>query len=269
MKQLFSTLFLLTISICVFGQKITPTSKALNSRSDTVDVLNYQINLDMTNIGAQQIKGNCVVQFTPKINGVTQLDLDLQELNIDSITSGGTALAFSYNDTLINITLPSTLNTTDTSTVTVYYNGSPQTAPSGWGGFYFSNGYAFNLGVGFQDNPHNYGRIWFPCFDNFVERSTYEFNITTGGGKKAHCNGELTNEITISGDTITRTWSMNEEIPTYLACVAVAAYETVHWTFNGMLGMIPVELVGVASDTTNMKNSFVNFNGAFDAYEDN
>jgi hypothetical protein len=33
------------------------------------------------------------------------------------------------------------------------------------------NGYAFNLGVGFAADPHNFGRVWFPCFDNFVERS--------------------------------------------------------------------------------------------------
>ncbi len=265
MKNLLLIFF--TIGCIVVNAQKQPHNKALNSRSDTIDILNYQINLDITDFNNQKISGNCVVSFTPKINGITELDLDLQELTIDSIKSQGGLLAYNYNDTLINITLPSTLNTTDTSSVTVYYNGSPQTDPSGWGGFYFTGGYAFNLGVGFQDDPHNYGRVWFPCFDNFVERSTYEFNITTGDGKKAHCNGILTNETVISGDTITRTWVMNEEIPTYLACIAVADYETVHQTFNGTQGAVPVELVALAADTNNMKNSFTNLNNAFDAYE--
>lgn len=264
--------YLLLLSIICIGtqsqaQKNLSNNKALNSRSDTFDILNYQINLDLTNDGNQLIKGNCVVTFTPKINGVGLIDLDLQGLNIDSITSAGNLLAFTYNDTLIHITLPSILNTTDTSSLTVYYYGSPQMDPSGWGGFYFSTGYTYNLGVGFDDNPHNYGRIWFPCFDNFVEKSTYEFNIITGGGKKAHCNGELMSENVISGDTISRKWVMNEVIPTYLACIAAANYKTVHQTFNGLNGSIPVELVGVATDTTNMKNSFINLNGAFNAYE--
>ncbi|MBL4593450.1 MAG: M1 family metallopeptidase, partial [Flavobacteriales bacterium] len=268
MKKYLLLISIALISFYCQSQKNTPNNKALNSRSDTIDVLDYQINLDMTDIGNQLIKGNCVVTFTPKINGVTFIDLDLQELLIDSITSSGSILTFSYNDTLINITLPATLNTTDTSSVTVYYNGSPQKDPSTWGGFYFQSGYAFNLGVGFQDSPHNYGRIWFPCFDNFVEKSTYEFNIITGQGKKAHCNGALMNETIITGDTIVRKWVMNEEIPTYLACVAVADYETVYMTFNGINGPIPVELVGVEADTANMKNSFVNLNNALDAYED-
>jgi aminopeptidase N len=268
MKKLLLLVMINLVANCFQAQKISPINKALNSRSDTIDVLNYQINLDMTNIAAQLISGNCMVSFTPKINGVTFIDLDLQELLIDSVTSGGNVLTYSYNDTLINITLPNTLNSTDTSSVTVYYNGSPQKDPSTWGGFYFQGGYAFNLGVGFQDSPHNYGRIWFPCFDNFVEKSTYEFNITTGGGNKAHCNGKLISESTITGDTIVRKWMMNEEISTYLACVAVANYETVYMTFNGMNGPIPVELVGEQLDTTNMKNSFANLNNALDAYEE-
>ncbi|MFB0925404.1 MAG: hypothetical protein QMB65_08995, partial [Vicingaceae bacterium] len=224
--------------------------KALNSRSDTIDILNYQINLDVTIFSGQQINGNCKVIFTPKLNNINAIDLDLQGLNVDSITSNGTSLIFSHNDTLIKITLASTVNTSDTSNLIVYYNGSPQTDPSGWGGFYFSGNYAFNLGVGFDDNPHVYGRVWFPCFDNFVEKSSYEFNIITSNGKRAHCNGELISETVLSGDTISRKWVLNEEIPTYLACIAISDYQTVHQTFYGLIGPIPVELVSSASDTT-------------------
>lgn len=267
MKKLLNLFFLIVLSASVYAQKHHHHNKALNSRSDTIDILNYQINLDMTDMGNQQISGNCVVTFTPKLNGVNQIDLDLQSLTVDSVVYANNSISFTHNDTLINIPLPVTLNTSDTTDVTVYYHGSPQMDPSGWGGFYFSGNYAFNLGVGFQDNPHNYGRVWFPCFDNFVERSTYEFNIISGNGAKAHCNGMLMSESVISGDTITRNWVMNEEIPTYLACIAVADYETVHQTFNGVNNPIPVELVARQSDTTNMKNSFINLNGALDAYE--
>jgi aminopeptidase N len=266
MKKYLSLVILNCLVTIGAAQKHEHHNKALNSRSDTIDVLNYEINLDMTNIANQLINGNCVVKFTPKINGVTQLDLDLQGLMVDSVTLG-TPLVYTHIGNLVEITLPSTMNINDTAEVTVYYNGSPQKDPSGFGGFYFSTGYAFNLGVAFQDNPHNYGRVWFPCFDNFKERSTYEFNIITGGGQKAHCNGMLISENVITGDTLTRKWVLTEEIPTYLACVAVSDYETVHMNFNGVNNVVPVELVGQASDTTNMKNSFINLNGAFDAYE--
>ena len=222
----------------------------------------------MTDMGAQQIKGNGVVTFPPNINGVTTSDFDIQKLNINPISPNGSVLSYTINDTLIKTTLPAAINTTATSVLTVYYYAVPQMDPSGWGGFYFSTGYAYNLGVCFDDNPNNYGRIWCPCFDNFVERSTYEFNIMTSGGKNAHCNGQLDTIYTISGDTIMNKWIMNEEIPTYLACVAVANYETVHQTFSGLNGSIPVELAAVANDTINLKNSFINLNSAFDAYEE-
>lgn len=267
MKNIILFILLQSIVVIGVGQKNNHQNKALNSRSDTIDILNYQINLDMTNVNNQLISGNCVIKFTPKINGVNQISLDLQSLNVDSVIFNNNSMLFTHNDTLIKTPLLTTINIGDTANITVYYQGNPQTDPSGWGGFYFSGGYAFNLGVGFQDNPHNYGRTWFPCFDNFIERSTYEFNIITGAGKKAHCNGLLTNEAIITGDTILRTWQMQEEIPTYLACIAVADYQTVHQTFSGTNGTVPVELVGVASDTTNMKNSFTNLNGAFNAYE--
>src|SRR5690606_32211758 len=108
-------------------------------------------------------------------------------------------------------------------------------------GFYFQGNYAYNLGVGFAADPHNYGRVWHPCFDNFVERAKYEFNIISSGGKKAHCNGLLESENIVSGDTVVRKWMMNDEIPSYLACIAVADYITVHQSHNGLLGNIPIE----------------------------
>lgn len=238
-----------------------------NSRSDTVDVLKYEINIDFTNMGAQQIKGNCKVQFTPKINGVSQLKLDLLQLVVDSVLNTTGSLAYTYNDTLLTVNLGLPLTIADTSEITVYYHGTPKQDASGWGGFYFQGNYAYNLGVGFDANPHNYGRVWFPCFDNFVERSMFEFNMVTSGGKKAHCNGELISENTISGDTIVRKWVMNEEIPSYLVCVAVADYATVYQSHNGLLGTIPIELAARASDTTNLKNSFLHLPDAIDMYE--
>jgi len=277
MRILLFLLPLFIISNSVVGQvncnhkhsKPMSNNKALNSRSDTVDVLNYTINLDMTDYAGHFIKGNCEIEFVSKLNGVNVIGLDLLEMNIDSIKSQGNLLTYNYNDTLLEVTLPITLNALDTSSLVVYYNGIPQQDASGWGGFYYQSGYAFNLGVGFAANPHNYGRVWFPCFDNFVERTTYEFNIITAQGMKAHCNGELISETVINADTISRNWVLNEEIPTYLACVAVANYETVNMNHAGINGNIPIELVAKSADTNNLKNSFIHLTDAIDIYEDN
>lgn len=237
-------------------------------RSDTINILKYTINLQITDFTAPDtIKGNTQVLFTPKINNVSTLSLDLLKLAVDSVEMNSANLTYSYNDTLLIINLPAVHNTGDTSVVTVYYRGDPVMDASGWGGWYNQSGYAFNLGVGFAADPHNYGRVWFPCFDNFVERSKYEFNIKTNAGKIAYCNGVLTKDTTDVNGFRTRTWVMNEEIPTYLACVAVAAYTQVNKAFTGINGNVPVVLAAVPADTNNVKNSFINLQGAFNAYE--
>jgi len=60
---------------------------------------------------------------------------------------------------------------------------------------------------------------------------------------------------------------MDTPIPTYLACVASSDYATVHQQTMGILGTIPIELVALPADTTNMKNSFANLPEAIAAFE--
>ncbi len=240
-----------------------------NLRSDTIDILNYTVNLDITDYANQTIKGSCKIDFVSLKNNVSNLNLDLLRLTVDSIVDENQNLLTStYNDTLLAIQLPSVLNSQDTTSITVYYNGAPQGDPSGWGGWYFQGNYAYNLGVGFQDNPHNYGRIWHPCFDNFVERATYDFNITTATTKSAYCNGLPTGEV-INGSVKTTSWRMNQKIPTYLACIAVGNYTHVEQSYNSSITntSTPIYLTAEASDTTNFKNSFVNLTGALTAFE--
>ena len=78
--------------------------------------------------------------------------------------------------------------------VTVFYQGTPTVDPSGFGGLDFNGNYAYNLGIGLSSNPYNFGRSWFPCFDNFVERSTYNFNVLSHAGRRGYCVGTFMGE---------------------------------------------------------------------------
>lgn len=237
-----------------------------NLRSDTIDVLHYTIDLDLTNIVGSTIKGNTKVRFTPKMNNITTLSLDLQQLTIDSIIFNGLR-QYTYDDTLITINLGTTLNQSDTAEVTVFYHGQPKKDPTGWGGFYFTSGYAFNLGVGFGAKPHNVGRFWFPCFDNFKERATIDFHLLTSNGKVAVSNGELIHDSVLTNGNSLRHWRSNEPIPTYLTMVAVAPYKVVKDVYNGTHNTTPIRLYATASDTNNLKASFANLKNALQAFE--
>jgi aminopeptidase N len=237
-----------------------------NLRSDTFDIIKYTINLDITDFANQNIKGHTIVRFAPKLNSQSKISLDLLKMTIDSIKQSTALLSYTYNDTLVRVNLSSTLNTTDTVNIVVYYHGSPQGDASGWGGFSFNGNYAYNLGVGFAAMPHNYGRVWFPCFDNFVEKSKYEFNITTTLAKTSYCSGALISDIT-TGGVHTRKWLLDKEIPTYLASVAVADYTQVNWNIAAANGNLPVVLAARPSDTTALKNGFVHLPNAVLGFE--
>ncbi len=249
---------------------IPPYYSAENLRSDTFDVFTYSIALEIGNATTKTIKGHTQIKFAPKQNNKTFIRFDLLKMTIDSVKENTNLLTYTYNDTILKVNFTAPKNNNDTSYITVYYHGQPVTDASGWGGFYFDNTggaqYAYNLGVGFAAKPHNYGRVWFPCFDNFVERSRYRFAITTDTARRAYCNGYLLSDV-VNLPNRTRTWVMNSEIPTYLASVAVANYRQVNMTVNTLSGPKPVILAAVAGDTTALKNSFINLPNCISGFE--
>lgn len=236
-----------------------------NARSQQFDVEHYQVVLNMAAHEKQKIKGWCTVSFTPLQAGLQMLPLDLLQMKIDSVQYQGALVAFSYNDTLLQVHFPEELVPNNPQQVSIYYQGKPQKDGS-WGGFYYQEEYAYNLGVGFASNPHNYGRVWHPCFDNFKERATYTFQITTKKPQKAHCNGYLQSEQT-QGNLITRVWQQKQPIPSYLAAIAVANYTVVEQEYIGLEDTIPIRLVANAQDTAALVKSFANLKHAIGAYE--
>lgn len=228
------------------------------------DLIHQRIALDLTR--GNVIQGACTITATPR-EDATELPLHLLALTVDSVTHAEGNLSFTHVGELLTISPPPT-PPGDTLVFIVHYHGDPVTDPSGFGGFYTTNPYTYNLGVAFQSVPHSYGRAWFPCVDNFTERSSYEFLVKTNGGRTAWCNGELLATIALGGDTTLFHWLHQETIPAYLASVAASTYTAARDTFTSITGdRIPVALIARPQDTTALKSSFLNLHAAFDAFE--
>ncbi len=225
-----------------------------SAAGDTVHISHYKIYVDTLNYSAQTIKARCEVMAVSKVNNVNEISLSLLQLNIDSVFYSSGNLTYNYNDTTLRITLPLTLNTNDSINISVYYHGQPKKDATGWGGFYMGSNYAFNLGVGFAALPHNFGRAWYPCIDEFTDKSTYEFFITTSPTLKAYCNGYLNSSTTNPNGTKTWHWKIDNAIPSYLACMAVADYTSWNRNYSG----IPVEIAAKPADTAAVSTAFAN-----------
>ncbi len=197
-------------------------------RSDTISVVHYDINLEIIDFVNKSISGYATLTITPKMDNLNTINLDLLALNVDSVLlNHNEVLGFTYNDTLIQVSLNNPIMISDTIELSVYYHGNPVKDPSDWGGFYFSGNTAFNLGVGFEALPHNFGRVWFPCIDEFKDRALYDCHITTLNHHKAICGGLLMGITPKTDSTQTFHWKLNQTIPTYLASVAVGEFEKV------------------------------------------
>jgi len=271
-RPIYLIILIITSFQTTLSQQSSKFSKLIESElvSDTIDVLHYDINLDIVHISNKSISGFTGITITPKINNVTNIALDLLTLNVDSIIADNDLInSYSYNDTLLNIPLSSSIDVGDTIEIVVYYHGQPQGDPTGWGGFYFLNdsSYAFNLGVGFGADPHNYGRIWFPCLDEFVSRATYDIHIRVKDTKSVVSCGSLMS-VTDNGDsTLTYHWKLHNSAPTYLIGMAIGNYVAVTDTFYGINGPVPTYVYVRPSDTIKAKASFVNLIPILHVYE--
>ncbi len=260
-------LFLLTVfcmlSVGAFSQALV---------SDTINIAHFDIHLDIVYLSQHKISGYTVLKVKAKQNAVSNISLDLLKMNIDSISvEGQPVTAYSYNDTVLRIPLTQALNAGDSLTLTVAYHGQPVVDGSGWGGFYFNGDsvYAFNLGVGFQANPHNYGRVWFPCIDDFHDRGTYDFFIKVKNGNTAVCNGTLEQ---VQSDTLAGTklyhWRLHSTIPSYLASVAVGPYVAVNDTFSSSSGrQVPIAIYVPQSKVQAVQGTFSRLKLILAAYE--
>ncbi|UTW67349.1 T9SS type A sorting domain-containing protein [bacterium SCSIO 12643] len=265
--KIFTSLFLFLLTSIIGFSQIGVYPNEENLRSDTIDVLDYEIHLDITDFSNQSLSGYTVVKCTPLLSNVNSINLDLLHFNIDSILLNHNLLTYQYNDTLLHVNLGSSFNVNDTLNIEVYYHGTTRKDPSGWGGVYFGSDYAFNLGVGFEDRPHNIGRYWFPCFDNFKERSTYNIYLTTPSTHYGTSIGELVSSTPLPNNKVEWYWKLDETIPTYLSMFAVNYYTIVHDNYVGLQRTIPIDLFAKSSDTNNLKASFANLKAAMDAFE--
>ena len=235
--------------------------------SDTLDAQHYFIHLTVTDFSGHEISGFSDVELSSKLDGIDEIKLELQDLTVDSVFVDDVLNpGFSHIGRTITIPLDNALSTGDNAMVRVYYHGEP--FHENWGGFHYSGEYAFNLGVGFESIPHNLGKTWFPCIDDFHDRAFYDVYATVENTKDAVCGGLLVDVADNGNGTHTFHWKLNHTIPTYLASLAVGDYAKWEGVYSGINGDIPIEIWVKPNDSSKVDGSFEHLNEILSIYED-
>lgn len=237
------------------------------ARSDTFDIATYELTLDVTEYNLHLLTGHAEIALTVVDTEASDLWFDLVELAVDSVSINGSTTGFVQNESQVHVeALDSGWQTDIDYLVELWYGGSPYADPY-WGGFYFVNDYIYNLGIGLTSIPPNFGKVWYPCFDNFVERATYTYHVTSAGGRKAHCQGTFIGETALVGDTVLRSFQLSHPITTHQSAIAVGPYIDSNIVHTGAFGDVPVRLTGKAEHINAMANRFQDLGFAIDALE--
>lgn len=243
-----------------FGQYYNPKI------GDTIHAIHYDIHLEDINTNQQKIKAFTQIQLTSKIENLDYIPLELKDLTVDSVAVDGINHEFTHFSEIIRISLAEAISPADTLIVNVFYQGKPFS--EGWGGYHFSGDYSFNLGVGFESIPHNLGKTWFPCVDDFTDRATYDFFVTVDDELTAICGGMLQGVSQNPDNTKTWHWKLDAPVPTYLASVATGNYLLYFDEFVGMEDTIPITIYTRPSEIEKVEGSFVNLKAVLQWFEE-
>lgn len=236
------------------------------ARSDTFDILHYDIHLDLTSPQAAAFKAFTTITFTPLLADQQHIRFDLFQLTVDSVVHADGPLTFSHDGQFLTVQADAPFNVGGEYQVTVHYHGTPHRDPE-WGGFYYEGGYIYNLGIGLSTIPPNFGKVWYPCFDSFVERATYTYHVKSAGGRRLHGQGELVSEVQLGGDTLLRTFELSQAVPTHISAVAVSTYRDSNFVHLGANGEVPVRLTARPSQMAGLLSKFGDIGSAIDVCE--
>ena len=241
---------------------------------DGIDVNHYEIHVwdfDFTDLTMQ---GETFIDFTTTAN-TNRIVLELKSLVASDVACDYYGVeSFTQEGDFLTVTFDETIAAGTNAVLDVRYGGS--TFSESWGGVeWWRPNYnsdpdrVYNLGVGFESQPHNLGKTWFPCVDNFTDKATYDIFITTTNDKKAICGGNLVNTFDNGDGTTTWHWNTPQEIATYHISFAVGDYEVWEDVYHGLERDIPIEVYAKPNQMNSVPGTFVHIKEIVAFFEEN
>ena len=227
-----------------------------------IDVSHYEIHVWDFDFANRTLQGETFIDFTTTAN-INAVVLELKSLTVTDVASDFYGVeSFSQEGDFLTVTFDEPIAAGESVTLDVRYGGS--TFSETWGGVEWWRpnpnsipDRVYNLGVGFESQPHNLGKTWFPCVDNFTDKATYDLFITATNDKKAICGGNLVDAFDNGDGTTTWHWNTPQEIATYHISFAVGDYVVWEDVYNGIERDIPIEVYVKPNQINNVPASMV------------
>ena len=252
-------LALFLVFIAFFAKAQTP--------GENIDVTHYEIHINEIDFTNHTLQAQTIVTLTT-LSATNAIELELKTLTVSAVTSTDATISnFSQTGDVLTINLASSLAANATASFTITYGGN--TFNESWGGIMWTNGYVCNMGVGFESIPHNLGKCWFPCVDNFTDKATYDVYVTVPNDLTAVCGGNLEGTTDNGDGTKTVHYNVPQDIATYH--ISFVAGDYVEWTdtYNGMERDIPITVYVKPNQAGMVQGTFVNVKDIANFFENN
>lgn len=194
---------------------------AVNPNTENYDITYHELRftVDPTD---NFITGQVTSTFKA-LSNMTSVVFDLtNELTVSSVTLAGNPLSFLQNSANeLEITLPTTLNTGNSTTVVINYSGVPSSAEDA-----FTQTTHSGTPIIFTLSEPFGAKDWWPCKQDLNDKiDSFDIYITCPEAYIGVSNGLLQSSLTSGGNT-TRHFRHNFPIPAYLISLNVTNYTT-------------------------------------------
>ena len=235
---------------------------------ENIDVTHYEIHVWDFDFANRTLQGETFIDFTTSASTST-IVLELKTLTVTDVAADFyTVESFSQEGDFLTVTFDEPIEANEQVTLDVRYGGA--TFSETWGGVeWWGSDRVYNLGVGFDSQPHNLGKAWFPCVDNFTDKATYDLYITATNDKKAICGGNLVETIDNGDGTSTWHWNTPQEIATYHISFVVGDYEVWEDVYQGIERDIPIEVWATPGQMSLVPGTFVHIKEIVAFFEEN
>ena len=257
------TIFFLTLLMAlpfVMAKAQTP--------GENIDVNHYEIHIGGFDFANRTLQGETFVEFTAT-DRVSVVVLEMKYLTVTEVDCDFVGVeSFSQEGDFLTITFAEPLEATESATLDIVYGGN--TFSETWGGVeWWGSDYVYNLGVGFESQPHNLGKAWFPCVDNFTDKATYDVYVTATNDKKAICGGNHVETIDNGDGTSTWHWNTPQEIATYHISFAVGDFVLWEDVYHGIERDIPINVYTTPSLSGRVEATFQHIHEIVAFFEEN
>jgi aminopeptidase N len=190
-----------------------------------IDVVSYTARLTI-DPSEKRIDARATITFRNVTHtDLHEITLDLRGMATDRVACEGVPLDFSASDSTLLITLGEALRSLDTTSLTVWYHGTPSYVYYEQGGVHFGPRSAWAHPQSAHERYVAMTPYWLPCNNVFSDKAIYDLTFDTPKGWRAASMGTLVSEES-NGERLLTRWVLRDPVHTAGAGWAVGEYET-------------------------------------------